>query len=262
MKNLFLLPTLLFITGCSTTTVPSAPKPHPEKYALQVILIEVPGELANSSPITQGEKSYFLTTPDAKAAALARIPPQVTELLENPDAKISEYPVVYATVGETAINDQTETLSFPTTYEPQADSNGVVSVVYNHHKDIKIGKYTEWAPKKIENGAVTGDLWFYEKTLLGMQKYDVAPANGSHAPVSASLPIFKAREMKTKVTLVPGAWISMGGLTSTKKEGDESTTTTTYFAIRTLPPKGIPFESTQPTPQVFRFPVSELIKSP
>ncbi len=231
------LTALLLIAGCATPTVPSKPKPHPEKYALQVLVIEVPGNSANSSQTTRGEKSCFLTTPEAKAAALARIPPKVTELLENPDAKVSEFPIVYAAIGETAISDQTETLSFPTIYEPQADSNGVVSVVYTQHKDIKIGQYVEMTLQKVESGQATCDLWFFDKSLAGSFTYEVAPATKVQDAVTATLPKFKALETKTEVTLVPGAWISMGGLTGTKKEGDQSTPTTIYFAIRILPPQ-------------------------
>jgi hypothetical protein len=221
MKKSFLFTTLtalLFITGCSTTTVPSTPKPHPEKYALQALLIEVPA--VGTKP----------------ASAYAPAPRRNIEaLLKNPNATITELPIIYAAVGGTAINDQTETLSFPTTYEPQTDSNGVVSVVYNHHKDIKIGQYVEMTLQKVENGKATCDLWFYEKKFNGMQKYDVAPATETQDAVTASLPIFKGLEIKTKktLTLVPGAWISMGGMENEK-------IIKTVF-LRILPPKGVEF---------------------
>jgi len=221
MKKSLLLITLsalLFIAGCSTTSVPSTPKPHPEKYALQILKIGVP------SPGTAMKSSIML-------------PQDIDALLKNPSATISEFPIVYAAVGETAINDQTETLSFPTIYEPQTDSNGVVSVVYNHHKDIKIGQYVEMTLQKVESGQATCDLWFFDKSLAGSFTYEVAPATKVQDAVTATLPKFKALETKTEVTLVPGAWISMGGLTGTKKEGDQSTPTTIYFAIRILPPQ-------------------------
>jgi len=247
MKKSLLLTSLialLFIAGCSTTTIPSTPTPHPEKYALQIIRIDVPADSAETS-------SLFKPAP-AK---------NVEDLLNNPKAVVTEFLVTYAALGETAINDQTEALSFPTMYEPQTDSNGVVSVVYNHHKDIKIGRLVEMTLQKVENGQVTCDLWLYEKTLRGMQKYNAAPATETQDAVTASLPIFRALETKTKMTLALGAWISMGGLTSTKKEGDDSITTTTYFAIRTLPPKDVTINPPKIDSSAYKFTPDKLTSS-
>ncbi len=213
------LPALLFIAGCSTTTAPTTPAPHPDKYALQIIRIEIPASDTKST-------SLFVPVPTK----------DIETLLSDPNATITEFPIVYAAIGETAINDQTETISAPESYEAKANTNGVVSVVYSAGT-TKVGRYVEMTLQKVEDSEATCDLWFYEKTLRGMHKYDVAPATENQEAVTASLPMFKVLETKTEVTLVPGAWISMGGLTGTKKEGDQSTPTTIYFAIRILPPQ-------------------------
>ncbi len=219
MKKVFLLAVLvapLLIAGCSTTTVPSTPEPHPEKYALQILMIEVP-------------------SPDIAMKSYIMLPQDIDALLKNPNATISEFPIVYAAVGETAINDQTETISFPTMYEPQTDSNGVVSVVYNHHKDIKIGQLVEMTLQKVENGQATCDLWLYERTPRGMQNYNVAPATETQDAVTAFLPIFKGLETKTKMTLALGAWVSLGGIVN------EQTKINKILLFKILPPKGVEF---------------------
>ncbi len=209
--------TLLFITGCSTTT-PSNPKPHPEKYALQVILIEIPE--------TGTESTSAYTTVPTKT---------VDELQNNPEAVITEFPIVYAAVGETAINDQTEPLTAPYNYKLKTDTNGVISVIYEN-KTVKIGKHTEWTLQKIENGDVTGDLWFFDKSLAGSFTYEVAPATKAQDAVTATLPKFKIVEFKTKISLAPGSWVSMGGLLGGTAKNTQTAVEKHTF-IRILPPQ-------------------------
>lgn len=243
------LTALLVVSGCSTPTVPSTPKQKSGKYALQILRIEVP---ANGT----APASSFTPAPTRDIEAL----------LKNPQATVTEFPIVYAAIGETAINDQTESISFPESYELITNTNGVVSVVYNQHKDIKIGQYVELTLQKVENGNATCNLNFYERLLQGMQTYAVVPATKTQDAVTASLPIFKSVRMKTKMTLAPGTWISMGGLVgeTVKKVNTKEETKTVmerHLFVRILPPKGVPFQSTQPAPKVFRFPASELEKT-
>ncbi len=239
---LITLSTLFFFTGCATTTVPSDPKLHPEKYALQVLLIEVP--VVDTEPTS------------AYAPAPKR---NIEALLKNLNAIVTELPIVYAAIGETAINDQTETISAPKNYELKTDTNGVVRVIYSDDTK-KVGQYVEMTLQKVENHRATCDLWFYNKSLQGMQKYNVAPATETQDAVTASMPIFRTQGMKTQVTLIPGNWISMGGLIGgTAKNAKNAVEKHTF--VRILPPKGVPFNPTQPTPQVYRFPVSELEKT-
>lgn len=236
------LTALLFVAGCSTTTTLTTPEQHPEKYALQIIRIEVPVSDTYEKLSLCDMVSGF--SEDMDMDMYTDMDMDMDSLLKNPDAVITEYPIAYAAVGETGINDQTETVSMPESYEPKVDTNGVMTVVYQN-KDIKLGQYVEMTLRKVENGAATCDLWFYEKSLQGMQQYSVAPAAETHAPVKASMPVFKKREMKTKITLAPGNWMSMGGLinektedfSSGKKAAPKTTRTETVLAIRILPPK-------------------------
>lgn len=193
------LTALLLVAGCSTTTTLTTPETHPKKYALQVIRIEVPLPDTHTSL-----SSYAMISDDAES------------LLKNPAAIITEFPVIYAAVGETAINDQTETITFPNIDEP-----------------AKVGRYVEMTLQEVENGMASCDLWFFDKTLQGMQKTG-----------ATSKPVFENREMKTQIALAPRTWLSMGGVTREETENFSSgekappkvKRTKEVLFIRILPP--------------------------
>ena len=266
------LAALLFIAGCSTTTVPSTPKPHPEKYALQVIRIEGPVDENTSQAVRDAipadqytgalisksissSNGLFATalrsspatskTKESRPFTITKGKPpkqRIEALLNDPNAAIIEFPIVYAAVGETAINDQTETIHAPKTFEAKTEGNEVVGVIYSDETK-KVGRYVEMTLKKVENGNATFDVWFFEKELFGMQKYQVAPATETQAVVTASLPIFKGLETKTKVTLALGSWIGMGGLISEQidnadTKGKTVNKTYRFLFLRILPPAG------------------------
>jgi len=268
------LSALLFIAGCSTTTVPFTPKPHPGKYALQVIRIEGPVD-ENSSPSIQNafaadlytgalisksissSKGLFATPlrgapvssetteslPFTRLDSAEELLPKIEVLLNDPNATIIEFPIVYAGIGETAINDQTETISAPKSFEAKTNANGVVSVVYSNGT-AKIGQYVKATLRKGEGNSVACDLVVYENSLAGMRKYQVAPATETQAEVTASQLIFKKNGIDTSVDLAPGTWIGMGGLISEQIDNadtKEKTINKTYrfLFLRILPPAGI-----------------------
>ena len=206
-----ILTAILFITGCTTPSTqkqcPQALEQIPGKYAVQVIQIEVPmNEEGTLSSLHSDE---------------------VEELLKDSKAVLTEFPVVYAAVGETAVNDQTKTIPVHESFEVKTNSNGVIQIEYSD-KTVKVGKYTSVTIKTVEKGIVSLDLWFYEKSLNGMQKYAVAPATKTQNAVTASLPLFKNDESRTSVSIIPDLWRSMGGLTNTNR---------VLLGIRILPPK-------------------------
>jgi hypothetical protein len=220
------LTALLLVAGCSTTSAPtlSTPKQKPGKYALQVIRIEVP------LPDTHTTLSSY-----------AMISDDIDSLLKNPNAVITEFPIAYAAVGETGINDQTETISAPQTYEGITDTNGVIHVVYGN-ETAKVGRYVEVTLKKVENDSATCDLWVFEKSLFGMKRYQLKQATETQDAVMAALPIFTGNETKTEVTLPLGPWIGMGGVTSEKVENtgsdkEKTTRIKKVSFVRVLPPK-------------------------
>lgn len=200
MKQTVIFAALLLVAGCSTTSTLTTPEPHPEKYALQIIRIEVPLPDTHTTL-----SSYTLISDDIEG------------LLKNPNAVITEFPVAYAAVGETGINDQTETLTFPGIDESK-----------------KVGCYAEMTIKRVENGYASCDLWFFEQAFQGMQQAG-----------DVSKPVFKNREMKTEMALAPEVWFCMGGSTTEVTEdfssGEKSPPKVKrmkeVLCVRILPPK-------------------------
>jgi len=211
----------LTITGCSTPTTPSGPKPHPEKYALQIVMIEVPGDSGSGCSTTQS----FAPVPGT--------PPEITELLENPDATISEFPVVYAGIGETATADQTKPYPLPNTYEFVYDENGDPQVAYGDEV-VQMGRSVELTIYEVKTDEVSYNMKVDDRELQGVQNFDVEDKK-TGKKVAMSMPIFRMKSIDTKMKQTPGAWVSMGGLAGAKKEGDEATST--YVAVRILPPQ-------------------------
>ena len=94
---------ITLISGCST--VPSIPKSHPEKYTFQVIGIEIPNEIASDYiQVTKGKNGEEITSSSE---------PYPEALDNHPKAKITEYPIVIAGIGESVVNDQTKSVSLP-----------------------------------------------------------------------------------------------------------------------------------------------------
>jgi hypothetical protein len=202
------------------------PKLIPEKYALQAIRIEVPF--------------------DQDGAMSSTLPPsdEVEEMLKHPKAVLTEFPVVYAAVGETAINDQTKTIPVHTSFEVKTNSNGMIEVVYVDGT-ARIGRTVEITIQTIENSLATCALNLYENSLAGMQDYVAAPATETRKSVTASLPVFKMNRIKTSITGSPGSWLSMGSLIkdedgkfSPEKQMNPQTGVTRVSSfMRILPPK-------------------------
>lgn len=206
MKKTVLFPALtalLLIAGCSTPTVPSTPEQKPGKYAVQVIQIETPADSKKANKPTSGfSPNGVLPTP-----------PSIEDLLKNRKSVVTEFPVVYAAVGETAITDQTDSITFP-----------------NNVKPAKIGCYVKATIQKAEKGTVSCDLDVFNQTLQGMEQTGAVPT-----------PVLKQQSIKTHVTLALEDWMSMGGLIGeTVKDMNTGKKTKTamekHLFVRILPP--------------------------
>ena len=203
------LAALLFVAGCSTA-IPSTPDPHPEKYTLQILQIETPTVDAETT-------STFTPAP----------PVDVDALLKNPKTSITEFPIVYAAVGETATNDQTKPYLLPDTYEIH-DKDGQL-LLTSGDEIARIGRSVEFTVFEIKDGLVSYQMKVDDHTVNGSHHYDLADKK-SGKTVAVSLPSFNTKKIDTKMKQYPGNWISMGGLTTTSN-------TTSYFAVRILPPQ-------------------------
>ena len=212
-----ILTALLVITGCSTTD-PCTPKQHPEKYAFQALWIEIPAEQVNQSQPHQFSHD------------------EIEALLKNPKAVLTEFPVVYAAVGETVVNDQTKKIPAHETYEVKADTNGVIEVVYIDGT-VRVGRSAEITIQKVENSHATCVLNLYANSLSGTQEFAVAPATETRKSVTASLPLFKRKSMKTTMDIPLETWRSAGSIMQT----NNGLPVLNLWTSRLIPPKGAKF---------------------
>ena len=143
------------ITGCST--IPSSPKPHPEKYTFQVIRIEIPTEVAKKyvslTEVKDGVETTQIYTSDPEA------------LINHPSANIVEYPIVLAGLGESVTNDQTKATLFPEDYTI-VDGQAIPK-----EKIIGIGLFTSVTVEKIENETICFHINASDREFKEWQEY-------------------------------------------------------------------------------------------
>jgi hypothetical protein len=168
------------ISGCST--IPSTPKPHPEKYTFQVIGIEVPEGTLESSKM------------------------DIEKIIQHPDAEISEYPIVLAGLGESVTNDQTKCVLMPEDYDI------VDGELVAKEKIVMLGYSTSVTVDKIENGAVSYHLNASYNELVGFDEYKTEGG-------VAKMPFFNKRAVDTDLTQKPNSWTMMGGLIDKRSDG-------------------------------------------
>jgi hypothetical protein len=206
------------ISGCST--VPSTPKPHPEKYTFQYIQIEIP-EAALQTPDAEKTTAYVF---DKALGFNSRISPDAETLIHNPNAQISEYPIVVAGLGESVTNDQTKAVSFPENWEI-VDGKAIVK-----EKLIKLGYSVAVTVDKIENGVISYNLNARYRELTGFNEYPVE--NG----YNIKMPIFKSRGVGSKLTQKPDSWLSLGEVPIQNDNGEK---VKEFMYIRVISPDAI-----------------------
>ena len=184
------------ISGCST--IPSTPKPHPEKYTFQVIGIEVPEGTLQSSKM------------------------DVEKIIQHPDADINVYPTVIAGLGESVTNDRTKSVSFPEDYDI-VDGKAVVK-----EKLIKLGYSVAVTVDKIENGAISYHLNTRYLELAGFNEYPMEKGP------NVKMPFLKKRAVNTDLTQKPNSWTVMGGLINQRSDGKKMNQ---IICVRIIPPK-------------------------
>jgi type II secretory pathway component GspD/PulD (secretin) len=119
---------------------------------------------------------------------------------------------------------------FPDTYEVGGNEGTIVHVKYDGFVEKLLGVELDVTPKT-DGDQITLSLNPKVSELISWQNYQIAPANSAysyyqlginqqfeHDAITARLPVFKRREVKTQVTIADGATMGMGGLISERIE--------------------------------------------
>ena len=119
---------------------------------------------------------------------------------------------------------------YPEVYEVGGNEGNIIHVKYQDFAEKLLGVELDVTPR-VDGDQISMTLNPKVSELLGMQKYQIAPANSAytyfqfrinqqynHDPIVATLPIFKRREIKTEVTIADGATMGMGGLINERIE--------------------------------------------
>lgn len=155
----------------------------------------------------------------------------IRALDQSSGADVLSAPTVVTRAGQKASIQVGQTHYFPDNFEVGGNEGTIVHVSYQGFTEKLMGVDLSVKPNLIKDNLIEMDLNPKVTELLGWRRYQIAPANSSytyyqfrigntykHDPIIARLPIFRHREVKTKVTIQDGSTIGMGGLISEKVE--------------------------------------------
>lgn len=192
MRNLFMsLFAVSFVSACMAS--PLTPKLHETKYTIQILEVTTPTPTHHS-------------------------PNWLAESLNNTNSVIYTYPTLYAEIGETVGDDQTEEVSMPESYDL------IDGKVVPKEKLVRLGKAVEVSIPGIEGENITYSLSVYNKSFKG---YDIYPLEDG---IEVKMPYFETRSINTEITHPLNRWISMGGRLD--KKGNSF-----FFYVRIVPPE-------------------------
>jgi type II secretory pathway component GspD/PulD (secretin) len=154
----------------------------------------------------------------------------ISALDQSTGTDVLSAPRVVTQSGKKATIRAGELHYFPETYEVGGNEGTIIHAKYVDFTEKLLGVELEVTPK-VDGDQISMALNPKVSELLGWQTYSIAAANSaystwqglmraiySHDAVTARLPIFKRREIKTEVTIADGATMGMGGLINEKVE--------------------------------------------
>ena len=121
--------------------------------------------------------------------------------VNHPEVTIIRLPIVYAGIGESATNDQTETVDMA------FDAEIIDGEVVYEKKPLKVGKEVSVEVLKAENNLVSYKIYLMNRKLIG---FDVVHRTEEGQEVK--MPFFELTKLDTKITQVADSWISTGGI--------------------------------------------------
>lgn len=250
MKKWFVAVLAITVAGCSTN--PTNLKPVKDKYTFQALSISLPLSDSNAlisdwivfsssnepmpfdendvSVSASVESSIFeendvslLQPKTVTSNSQPSSQEEIEALLKKPNAEIIEFPIVYAGIGETVTNAQTEV------FQSVLDARVVEGKVVYETEPINVGTSASLTINKVlESGAINCDLEIYHCRLTGVEHYTL------EEEFDIEMPYFEIRSVNTEITLNPNSWLTMGGQISQR---DDGTKMHMLFLVRLLPPR-------------------------
>jgi type II secretory pathway component GspD/PulD (secretin) len=155
----------------------------------------------------------------------------IRALDQSSGADVLSAPSVVTRAGQKASIQVGQTHYFPENFGVGGNEGTITHVDYQGFSEKLMGVDLSVNPKLVKDNLIEMDLNPKVTELLGWRNYQIAPANSAytfyqyrigntyeHDPIVARLPIFRHREVKTKVTIQDGGTIGMGGLITEKTE--------------------------------------------
>jgi len=152
----------------------------------------------------------------------------ISALDQSSGTDVLSAPRVVTQSGKKATIRAGEMHYFPEIYEVGGSEGNIIHVKYTDFSEKLLGVELDVNPK-VDGDQIALTLNPKVTELLGWQSYNVAPSNCAystwqgfframytHDPITAKLPIFQRREIKTEVTIADGATMGMGGLINEK----------------------------------------------
>lgn len=156
----------------------------------------------------------------------------ISALDQSTGTDVLSAPRIVTRSGEEATIRVGEIHNYPEVYEGDTSEATILNVSYQDFTEKLLGVELVVNPE-VDGDQITLSLNPRITELAGWQRYELAPASSIYnhrqstrvtgmyntaAPITASLPIFKKREIKTEVTIADGSTIGMGGLINEKIE--------------------------------------------
>jgi len=165
---------------------PSSPKPPLGKYAFQIMKIAAPAEIVQSPRV------------------------DVEKIIQHPDVKISEYPALVASLGESITNGQTEAISM------DIDWGVVDGKPVTKEKIFRLGDSISITANKIENGVISYHLNMHHLELAGY--FEHKTTNGF---LEKTQPRFKKEAIDTDLTQKLDSWLMISGIIEQRLNGEK-----------------------------------------
>jgi hypothetical protein len=194
----------ILVFGCST--IPSEPTPHDYKYTVQILEIDIP---LKSLTIEGVKNDSGLKESD------------IEERILNPDARVFEYPIVYAEIGISEVINQTKEVSFIHDFIIEGGK------AKTQKETQKVGTIVKVTLDEVDAETVSFHIDLHTKNLAGYETIKVAGSK-------VKIPVFSEKQITTTLKHKVNSWIYLGSVEGTERKDKERIQK--QFVMRIIPP--------------------------